>query len=104
MAGVLVQQYDNGITMPEWDARQRDRPEQSGIQMLDGKRVWVKTFRIELPRTEKLSSEGQAGNMRQTVEDAVRAGELECSPARLLCVRNARLPGYMLMTYVVDLV
>jgi hypothetical protein len=89
----------------EKEARKVDTPERDGIHILkDLKRVWYKTFRIGIPPGASLEPHQHEGNMRQTVEDVLKAGERVNSDTKLHSVTYDKQNRQTLMTYGVELV
>jgi hypothetical protein len=88
----------------EREARKVPRPERDGVQILNGKKVYVKTFRLGLPPGGHLPPEAHESNMRQTVEDVLKAGERVDSRTTLHSVEDDKLNRHVLMSYIVELV
>jgi hypothetical protein len=87
----------------EDEARGVARPANDGVHIEGGKKVYYKTFRIGIPAGAGLPADNHESNMRQTVEDVLKAGERADSRVRLHSVEDDELSNHVLMTYVVDL-
>jgi hypothetical protein len=88
----------------EESARATERPARDGVQILDGQKVYVKTFRLGVPPGSSLPPELHEANMRQTVEDTLKAGERVQSRTMIHSIDDDELNHQMLVTYYVELV
>jgi hypothetical protein len=87
----------------ETAARDVDIFERDGVQKHNDKKVFVKTFRIGIPAGAGLTPEQHESNMRQVVEDALKAGERVAAPVKLHSVADDEFNRNVLMVYVVEL-